>query len=204
MDKNRKRFVFFSFCCLKQATKLHSSLKVSGRSQRGSVEAVVFGSSRRGLMPMNNLGAEFNFPRTRNISAALVVSPDDGSAASKQNLKKKDQKTICVYADDKMLLFCLHGWQRIRRRKCSSEAGEASQDRVGGPAGRWHTWQRRCCHCSHRAGSWQSGRSLSAQAKESGAGGGGGECVCAHTPPSSPHQATTTTITSTSWFNLTK
>lgn len=79
---------FFPSLNLKLATKLLSGLKVSGRSQRGSAEAVVFGSSRRGLMPMNNLGAEFNFLRTRNISATLVVSPDDGRSRFKPKLKK--------------------------------------------------------------------------------------------------------------------
>lgn len=69
----------------------------------------MFGSSRRGLMPMNNLGAEFNFLRTRNISATLVVSPDDGRSRFKPKRKKKNniiEKTMCVDVDDKVL-FCV-------------------------------------------------------------------------------------------------
>lgn len=88
---------FFSSTSLKQKTKLLSGLKVSGRGQRGSAEAVVFGSSRRGLMPINNLGVEFNFLRTRSISATLVVSPDDGRSRFKPKQEKMHlrKKTMC-------------------------------------------------------------------------------------------------------------
>lgn len=147
IDKTSKSY--FPSLSLKLATKLLSGLKVSGRSQRGSAEAVVFGSSRRGLMPMNNLGAEFNFLRTRNISATLVVSPDDGRSRFKPKLKKYiiEKNNVLMWTTK---CCCFVGCRRFRRRKCSSGAGgtipgqsEAAETEWAGPTveGRRHTWR---------------------------------------------------------------